>query len=240
MQFRVRLIQFLIHVNENLFFYPKLASFYKKTLQIKGPLIFDVGANKGQSIEFFLKIYPSATIYAFEPNYKLFQKLKERFSHLPNVHLINKGVSNQNGKLALKETVTDETSTFEELNYDSEYLKMKSKVLGVSPENVIVDTYEVEVITLGSFIAEYKIEKIDVIKIDTKGHELKCLQGLFSGNNEVNLDILQLEYHRDDMYLNADNVSEIEPYLKAKGYPLIGTIPHGFGRFDELVFRNAP
>ena len=30
-------------------------------------IIFDVGANKGQSIERFKKIFPKSTIHAFEP-----------------------------------------------------------------------------------------------------------------------------------------------------------------------------
>ena len=34
----------------------------------KNPIIFDVGANKGQSIERFKKIFPNAEIHSFEPN----------------------------------------------------------------------------------------------------------------------------------------------------------------------------
>ena len=37
------------------------------------------------------------------------------------------GVSNNSGQLELNETITDETSTFEELNYESKYLQKKSE-----------------------------------------------------------------------------------------------------------------
>lgn len=47
------------------------------------------------------------------------------------------GVSYINGELQLKETVTDEMSTFEEFNYHSNYLKMKASVLGISKEKVV-------------------------------------------------------------------------------------------------------
>jgi hypothetical protein len=32
------------------------------------PIFFDVGANKGQSIDRFLNLYPNSLIHSFEPN----------------------------------------------------------------------------------------------------------------------------------------------------------------------------
>ena len=40
-------------------------------------LIIDVGANKGQSIQFFLKNFPDAKIIGFEPNERLNKFLKK-------------------------------------------------------------------------------------------------------------------------------------------------------------------
>jgi hypothetical protein len=55
-----------------IFFYPKLKRFYKKNLKKTNINILDVGANKGQSIDFFLKVNSNiAKIDAFEPNNKL-------------------------------------------------------------------------------------------------------------------------------------------------------------------------
>lgn len=238
MSLRIKLIQFLIDLNEKLIFYPRLKAHYKSLVNGSSPLIIDVGANKGQSIVFFLKNYPKATIYAFEPNKVLYERLIKTFGHLPNIKLINKGVSNIVGTLTLKETVTDETSTFEELNYDSKYLKLKSQVLGVSPENIVSKSYEVDVTTLKDFFLENNIANVDVLKIDTEGHEFKCLQGLFATNVMFNVQIIQLENHRDDMYLNNDEQERIAPYLNSNGFDLVRTIKHGFGDFDELLFRK--
>ena len=50
--------------------------FYRKILS-KCPTIIDVGANKGQSIDFFKKIFPNIKIYAFEPSFlSKFLKIK--------------------------------------------------------------------------------------------------------------------------------------------------------------------
>lgn len=74
MNIRIKLIQALISINENIFFYPKLRRFYEKINKSTNQrIIIDVGANKGQSIEFFLKIFKNAIIYAFEPNPKLYK-----------------------------------------------------------------------------------------------------------------------------------------------------------------------
>jgi FkbM family methyltransferase len=238
MSLRIKFIQLLIQINESLIFYPRLAAYYKRVITIKNPVILDVGANKGQSIRFFLKLFPGATIIAFEPNYKLYKKLIYKYGSMHNLQLVNKGVSNQNGKLLLKETVTDETSTFEELNYKSEYLKMKSKVLGIKPEHLVLDTYEVEVIKLSDFIVQQQLKQINVLKIDTEGHELKCLEGLFLGE-PLSVNFIQLEHHHDDMYINAVGDNEIRSFLQKNGFEQHQKIKHGFGDFDELLFKST-
>jgi FkbM family methyltransferase len=90
--------------------------------------VLDIGANKGQSIEFFLKTFKNPIIYAFEPNLELFNKLVTKYKYCSNITLINKGVSDINGSLLFKESILDETSTFQELNMKSSYIKKKSRI----------------------------------------------------------------------------------------------------------------
>ena len=79
MNIRTKIIQKLVHINEGIFFYPKLKRFYKENLNSDTIKIIDVGANKGQSIDFFLNIYPNAEIDSFEPNKKLFLYLQNKY-----------------------------------------------------------------------------------------------------------------------------------------------------------------
>ena len=81
MNMRTKIIQKLIHINEAIFFYPKLKKFYKQSLINTNINILDIGANKGQSIDFFLEIYPNAIINSFEPNKKLFNYLQKKNKH---------------------------------------------------------------------------------------------------------------------------------------------------------------
>jgi hypothetical protein len=79
MNLRTQIIQKLVHINENIFFYPKLKKFYKENLKKESINILDVGANKGQSIDFFKKINQDISFDAFEPNKKLFTFLQNKY-----------------------------------------------------------------------------------------------------------------------------------------------------------------
>ena len=237
MKLRTKIIQSLIHINEAVFFYPKLKKFYKENLKNASVSILDVGANKGQSIDFFLGINPNAKITAFEPNKKLFQFLQEKYHSNANINLNNLGVSNTNGELEFNENILDETSTFESLNLDSKYLEKKPKVLGVTKESIIVDKYKVAVVTLSEFLKSNENSSFDVLKIDVEGHELQVLEGLFSNGNQIKIRLIQLESHNDDMYLSNSKHGDIDQLLNKNRYFEIAKIKHGFGDFAEIIYE---
>jgi FkbM family methyltransferase len=237
MKLRTKIIQSLIHINEAVFFYPKLKKFYKENLKNASVSILDVGANKGQSIDFFLGINPNAKITAFEPNKKLFQFLQEKYHSNANINLNNLGVSNTNGELEFNENILDETSTFESLNLDSKYLEKKPKVLGVTKESIIVDKYKVAVVTLSEYLKLNDNSFFDVLKIDVEGHELQVLEGLFSNGIQFKIRLIQLESHNDDMYLSNSKHGDIDQLLNKNGYFEIAKIKHGFGDFAEIIYE---
>ncbi len=243
MNIRTQIIQKLVHINEAIFFYPKLKRFYADNLKQEKICILDVGANKGQSIDFFLKVNPNAEFDAFEPNKKLFVYLQNKYKtntkQIQNIRLHNFGVSNIKGELVFHENILDETSTFEELNLSSKYLEKKAKVLGVTKENIIVDNYKVNVIRLSDFLKENPEQEYEVLKIDVEGHELQCLQGLFSDAQTIlPIRFIQLESHNDDMYLSNNQHQDIEAILNKNGFEKIAEIKHGFGDFAEIIFEN--
>jgi FkbM family methyltransferase len=229
---RIYLLKFLINLNERFIFERKLISFYKKNA--KKNVFFDVGANHGQTIDFFLRLNKKAEIYAFEPNRGLFGKLIEKYSDFPNVKLFMFGVSDEDGVKTFHENVFDFTSTFENVNENSTFLDKKRKVLGVKSGDLIKDSYEVEVVKLSTFIKNMKINKIDILKIDTEGHELACLKGLFDTKIECDIDIIQTEKLNGDMY--NTNFNSIVDLLKLHNFKISKEIKHGFGDFEDVVF----
>ncbi len=238
-QLRVKLVDKLIDLNEDIFFFPNLKRTFKKHLPDGIKTAIDVGSNKGQHIDFFLKLNKNCKIYGFEPNRQLYDFLIEKYKNKPNVKIFNLGVSENKGQLIFNENVFDQTSTFEELNPNSEYLKMKSKVLGVKPEDIVVASYPVETVSLKEFIDEHVLEKeVDVMKIDTEGHEYKCMLGLFNhGKVASKVKLIQLEYHNDDMYAHKIEPETLKNLMEKNGYHQADTVKHGFGDFEEVIFK---
>lgn len=235
---RSNIISFLLLLIEDILFYPKLRKFLSGRLR-NARFIIDVGANKGQSIDFFRSISKHAKIYSFEPNPELSRFLYNKYENDPNIMIRNEGVSSVNGYLDFHINQLDLTSSFQILNHESLYLKQKAKVLGYATENIVKNILKVPVITLGDFIRNENLGPIDLIKIDTEGHEYECLLGLFKKNEEGNLFCakrIQIENHEDDMYLNQVSFEEINRLLNKNDYQLEKKIKHPFGNFYELIY----
>ena len=84
----VSFISNLIWWSEKAFFYPKLALTYKALdlnsfSKDRNLVVFDIGANKGQSIKFFKKVYPESIIYSLEPSLRTFKALRVMSSIFP-------------------------------------------------------------------------------------------------------------------------------------------------------------
>jgi FkbM family methyltransferase len=234
---RIKLIKSVIDLNEKIFFERKIRKFYRSAGTIN--TVIDVGANKGQSIDFFLAMNPSCTVYAVEPNPELFALLTKKYHGKKNIHLFNAGISDKAGEKIFFENVFDYTSSFEELNMDSEYLKKKANVLGVKKEAIVKKSYPVHTMTLAQLIAQENIAgPVDVLKVDTEGHEYYCLKGLFDGTGAEKVKFIQLENHNDDMYANRVGFDEISSLLVQNNFREAKRIAHGFGDFEEVVFSR--
>ncbi len=235
---RIRLIREFIELNEKLIFNKRLIKFYKSRFNNNINLVIDVGANTGQSIDLFQKLNPNCKIIAFEPNPILFKRLKLKYLNNLNVQLSQLGISEMVGEKIFHENIFHSTSTFEDLNLTSKYLKIKSKILGVNPNEIIKKSYPVKVTTLSNFIENHCKESIDILKIDTEGHEYSCLIGLFNNEQLNDIKYIQFEMHNDDMYLNTKSFKDISELLSKNGFNVDAKIKHGFGDFYELIYRN--
>jgi FkbM family methyltransferase len=236
---RIKLIKFLIDLNEKFIFERRLRSFYRSEIKGKIQTVIDIGANKGQSIDFFLKLNPDCSIYALEPNPSLFKLLQKKYNDHSTIQLFNAGISNLTGEKIFFENIFDYSSGFEELNTDSHYLKRKASLLGVNLHELISGNYPVNVFTLYQFIRAHNLpEQIDILKIDTEGHEYACLQGLFNAVPAVSIRYIQIENHNDDMYKNRVPFQTLCRLLEQNRYEQFRTIHHGFGKLDDVIFRK--
>ena len=220
----------------------RLLPLYRSALDGAGdqPLtIIDVGGHRGQSVELFMKLDRPVKIYTFEPTPHLFKRLQARYMQLENIRVEPYGISEKSGERIFYANVLDSTSSLKELDFNSSYLHMKSRVLGVRPEELVADSYPIMTYSLTDYIALHGIERIDWLKLDVEGYEYGCLLGLEEAlKRGFPVDYIQLESHDDEMYLEPDN-RKIHDFLTRYGYEVVSRIRHYFGNFFEMIYRRS-
>jgi FkbM family methyltransferase len=121
-------------------------------------VIFDVGANRGQSAQSFRRWYPRAVIHCFEPVTETFEILQKTVSCDAHVHPHRIGLGASTGPQVIALAADDRMS-----NVGREGTNGRSEL-------ILVDT-------LDNFCAEQKIDRIDYLKVDTEGCDLAVLHG---------------------------------------------------------------
>src|SRR5206468_4094862 len=76
------------------------------------PLVFDVGANRGQSIERFRRMFERTIVHAFEPGRGAFAELARRWGAESGVILNNVGVGRQVERRTFLDNDRDDMSSF--------------------------------------------------------------------------------------------------------------------------------
>ena len=145
---------------------------------VENPIFIDVGANEGDHSIFFLKsiITKNYKLYLFEPNIKLFEKLKIKFKN--KAVIINSAVGEK----------------IQDIEF---YTKSDLKDTGSSsiiPHYYLDKVEKVKMITLDFFVKKNNIEQIDFIKIDVEGYEEKILIGALNCLEKGIPNFIQIEY----------------------------------------------
>jgi len=132
-------------------------------------IIFDVGANFGFISLQFAKLVPYGEIYAFEPTHYAFDKLRHNCR-------LNPQLSNRIFPLQL--FLSSSISCDPQLTaYSSWKLNSNSQEQHPIHYGLKCPSVGVESITIDAFCQKSNISKLDLIKIDTDGHEWEVLRG---------------------------------------------------------------
>lgn len=126
------------------------------------PIVIDAGANVGATALWFLWQYPGARIHAFEPEPANFRLLEANFGSHPDVVLNQLGLGAAPARLSLNLGDHGAVHSFHEGMLDGSE----------------VGRTEVDVVTLGDYLREREIDRVDLLKLDVEGFELEVLKGL--------------------------------------------------------------
>jgi FkbM family methyltransferase len=206
--------------NSKFNFFIEIFSYFKNYKII----IFDVGANAGQSTDFFLKILEKIKIinyeiHIFEPDYNLFKNLKKKFFLNKKIFLNNIGLGSKIEKKFFNIYESSTKNSFYEIDFS---IKQKKK-----------EKISVFVSTVDEYCKKKRIKKIDILKLNVEGFETNCLFGSKSmiKKDKINLIYTSLSIGKFYKNINQD-IYDIEKLLFRK-YQLIGIDTNR--NFSEIV-----
>ena len=96
--------------------------------------VIDIGAHRGETINFLIKNFKYNNIYAFEPNVESYNILKKEirsFNKDNDIYLINKGVGVKNEEKCLIESTDSASAKYCNLKSNSKYLKKRNFFLNI-------------------------------------------------------------------------------------------------------------
>jgi len=177
-------------------------------------VVLDCGANKGQTAGTFRRMYPTSTIYSFEPVRGIYEELVEKAKSL-GTHAVPLAVGDRNGKATINLTAGPEANSlleFEPGNPCAQWTR-------------VVGTEEIDVCTLDKWCEGSDIDPhdIDVIKMDLQGGELAALHGAKKLLKTARAVFMEVSFVK--LYKDCPLFDEVDRFMTECGYGRAGLYP---------------
>jgi FkbM family methyltransferase len=191
--------------------------------------VLDVGANTGQTALQVARQFPKSRIYSFEPVPSTFRELVRNTAIYANIEPIGcaMGASRGSGKM-----------TIERLSLSNRFIVSEE-----STSNAL-RVLEVPVDTVDAFCAEREIHRVNLLKIDTEGHELSVLEGAEKFLTEKRIDFIlaECEFLRRGGEPHGD-FTEIMKHVSGFGFHVVsfytGGVDHLGWVWGDVLFRES-
>jgi FkbM family methyltransferase len=156
---------------------------HRNRARFQDGVLFDIGANHGAYAGVLNRLAPNARIFAFEPHPATFALLRSHMASRLAVRVVNKAVADKTGVLKLYDFRAEDGSTQASLSEAAVALYSSDIV-----EHVVDCT------TVDEFMAEAGLDHIDLLKIDTEGHDLSVLMGARTALRDRKIGMIQFEF----------------------------------------------
>ena len=147
-------------------------------------VLFDVGANVGDTCILLIKSFPNSNIYAFEPNNFAYNRL------LKNVN----GMDIKCFNIGFGERSEIDMIYIPDSDMKSESASFHKSLFRDFYNDSNIESFECEIMDIDTFCTEHSIDFIDFIKIDTEGYEYLVLEGASRMLKENKIGTIQFEF----------------------------------------------
>lgn len=174
---------------------------------VPDPVVFDVGANAGQTVARVRARWPHGTIHAFEPSPATFATLRSRCAGMPRVHLVNAALGAERSRQMFLENSRPDMSSF--------------RPIGPAGWGEVVRETDVAVDTLDAYCRENGISRVDVLKSDTQGYELEVFKGAGDMLARGAITFVFFEHIFAAQYEGLPCLGAVYDFLGGRGYRLV-------------------
>lgn len=181
---------------------------YLPMLNIK--VVFDVGANVGQSARNYLQWFPDSIIYCFEPVIENYNQLLVNIKNNKRIKNFNLAIGSSRGKGEI--LIQGKLSRLSSLQNRKKNL----------PKNNTFDKEDVNIEKLDDFCQAKNIDYINFLKVDTEGNDLEVLKGANNMLNNYQIDIVEIESGMNPNNKLHVPFEKIKKHLESKKYFLFG------------------
>jgi FkbM family methyltransferase len=178
-------------------------------------VIFDVGANEGQTMATFRRQFPNASIYCFEPYKQAFEILQSNAGNNPRINLYNVALGEDDRTATLFCNRSSQTNSLLKNSKDIERFAPKE---WIDPIGVV----DVQVCKLDTFCKNNEIKTIDLLKIDSQGDEANVLVGASELLKSQRIRLIYLEVLFVPYYEGQAFFEQVYLKLRSHSYKLVG------------------
>jgi FkbM family methyltransferase len=172
----------------------------------KGSVMFDLGANFGYyAITLASALQGDCRIYAFEPNRNTMQRLEKNvaLNGTRGLHLLEVGLSDTRGQAFVVETPAHSGAAY----------------LSQTPISGPCNPASVPVTTIDLFCEQQNIHRLDLVKMDIEGAELRALRGGVAAFKRLQPALL-IELNPETSERAGYSVRDLVVFLEDLGYAI--------------------
>jgi len=189
-------------------------------------VVFDVGANIGQTAHWVRHHISSSRIYCFEPIRSVYEQLVKNTVSIKKIKTESIAFGDKNEEIIVR------------LHKEHTVLNsLKSELMSHDQDSV---EEKVNVLRMDDYCSEKKIQHIDFLKIDTEGFEINVLKGASEMLTQAKIAFILCEVGFLRGNVRNTYFADICEYLSAYGYYFQGLYQVSGHSWDpQNIFGNA-